>query len=698
MDSADGIIREHPPLASPIGACKGVGPRTAEALLPLGIETIEHLIYHFPRSYLDRRKVSPIASIEPPGQVVIRGEITGVRSFRPARRRHVTQCVVTDDTGSIKAVWFNQPYIGRSLPTGAEALFSGIVSDRRGLQLLNPDVEVLSSGETESLHTLGLIPLYPLTRGIGHKKMRRLIRAALDEFLGGVPENLPSEMIESERLMPRLEALREIHFPQTEAGATAARKRIAFEEFLSLQLCIQASTTVKGRAGTAHDAPPELTKPFERSLPFDLTGAQRRAIGRIADLMRSRKPMNALLQGDVGCGKTVVALYALLKALENGRQAILMAPTEILAEQHAAGIRDRLGGFLAKKKIAVALLTGSRSAEKKKEVHKLLASGRPALVVGTHALIGSKVEMRNAGLIVIDEQHRFGVNQRAALREKGVDADLLIMTATPIPRTLALTLYGNFETILIDEYPLGRSPIETRHVSEDTREKMYRFIERTIGEGRQAFVVCPEIDPRSDPSARPTANTERTFKKYAKRFPDFGLDKLHGRMPPDERGAALGRFRAGETQILIATTIIEVGMDAPNAAVMVIEDADRFGLAQLHQLRGRVGRAEHQSYCYLMADPTTEEAVKRIDTMISTNDGFKISEQDLLLRGPGEFLGLAQSGIPPLRAGHLIRDKVLLERARDTAREILLRDPGLESAQNEPLRTLLGRGLDVVHY
>jgi ATP-dependent DNA helicase RecG len=400
--------------------------------------------------------------------------------------------------------------------------------------------------------------------------------------------------------------------------------------------------------------------------------------------------MNALLQGDVGCGKTMVALYAMLKAVENGRQAILMAPTEILAEQHAAGIHGRLDALLGENGLEVALLTGSRSHEEKAATLETLASGKPALVVGTHALFERNVKIQNAGLIVIDEQHRFGVGQRAALKKKGAAADLLIMTATPIPRTLALALYGNFETIIIDEYPHGRLPIETRHIDVDGRDEMGRVIERLIGEeGRQAFVVCPEIDPRSEPTARPVANVERAYRKYSRRFPDFRIDVIHGKMTPDERESAIGRFHSGETQILVATTIIEVGVDAPNAAVIVIEGADRFGLAQLHQLRGRVGRSKYQSYCFLAAEPTTEAASKRIEIMIDTGDGFEISEHDLLLRGPGEFLGSAQSGVPPLRAGHLLRDAPLLERARACAEEMLRRDPSLESPENKPIRTLL---------
>ena len=695
---ASNCVGESLPLSSPVTECKGVGPKTAVALQRLGIATLEHLIYHLPRSYLDRRKVFKIGSIEPPGQFVIQGEISGIRSFRRSGRRHITQCVVRDGTGSIKAVWFNQPYMGRSLPKGAEAIFSGNVVDRNGLQMTNPDVEVLSGKEKDILHTLALIPLYPLTRGVGQKKMRRLLWTALDAFLDSAPENLPREIIESERLMPRREALRTMHFPQSEADPDAARRRIAFEEFLALQLCIQASSPPDSETGIAQNAPRHVTDKFETQLPFDLTKAQQTAIAQISTLMESQTQMNALLQGDVGTGKTMVAVYAMLKAIENGKQAVLMAPTEILAEQHAAGISKHMRTLLEENAIQVALLTGSRPPDEKKHAMELLASGRPALIIGTHSLIGRSIEMPNAGLIVIDEQHRFGVGQRAMLKAKGIDADLLIMTATPIPRTLALAFYGNFQTIAINEYPAGRHPVETRHVGDNKREGMYRALGRIVKKGRQAFVVCPEIDTRSEPGDRPLASLNRMRREYTKRFPELCIELMHGRLSPEEREAVLDRFRGGEINMLIATIIIEVGVDVPNAGVIVIEDADRFGLAQLHQLRGRVGRSSHKSYCFLAGEPTTEKAARRIEIMTSTCDGFEISEQDLLLRGPGEFLGSAQSGVPPLRVGHLILDADLLERARDVAQELVRNDIGLQSAKNKPLHFLLGGKLGEVHY
>ncbi len=695
---ARGAIKETYPPSPAVTECRGVGPKTAVVLERLGVTTVEQLLHHFPRSYFDRRKVCPIGSIRQAGPAVIRGETGAVSSFRKSRRLHITQCAVRDETGSIRAVWFNRPYLKQALPKGTRVILSGTVSDRRGLKIENPDVETLSGDEDDFLHTLAIVPVYPLTKGIGQKRLRRLIRDALEGFLERVPENLPLRLIRSERLLSRREALRSIHFPSSESEPVKARKRIAFEEFLGLQLRIQSSTASEPGTGTAHSAGRDLTELLDSRIPFRPTPSQSRAIGRIERLMESPRQMNALLQGDVGSGKTLVALHAILKALENGRQAVLMAPTEILAEQHLFGLHERVRALLDERGIESALLSGGLTASEKKHAAGLLASGRPALIVGTHALIGNNIGMPGVGLIVIDEQHRFGVNQRAALRNKGVDADLLIMTATPIPRTLALAFYGGFETIVIDELPPGRRPVETRSVDERGRGQMYRIVEGEIAKGRQAFVVCPEIDVRSEPPDRRIANTKSVFREYVRRFPGLSIGILHGRVPPEEREETLRRFRDNKIHILIATTIIEVGVDIPNAAVIIIEDADRFGLAQLHQLRGRVGRSEHEAHCFLVAEPATAEAEQRIDIMVSTTDGFKIADEDMLLRGPGEFIGTAQSGAPPLRVGHLIRDAALLERARHVARGILKDDPRIELAPNAPLRLLLGGGPDAVHF
>ena len=666
-----------------------MGPKTAQLLRNVGIITIEHLLYHFPRTYLDRRTVLPVGSVRSPGATVVTGELDNVRAFRLSRRFHITECTVRDETGCLKVVWFNQPYMKRLLVPGITAILAGTVSARHGLQMENPDIETVSEKEPAFLHTRGLIPVYPLTEGLGQKQLRRLMRAAVDDFADHVPENLTSNLMRRQKLISRREALRGIHFPGDREELEAARERIIFEEFLALQLCVQFATSAASANGVAHDLPPALTRMIDARIRFHPTRAQRRAVSEIFRRMKLRKQMNVLLQGDVGAGKTLVIAYSMLKAVENGRQAVLMAPTEILAGQHFLWLRELLHGM----DIGVSFFSGSRSTADRRDVMRLLASGKPSLVVGTHALLGKEVSIPNAGLIVIDEQHRFGVNQRAALRQKGMNPDLIVMTATPIPRTLALALYGNFDTIVIDECPPGRCPVETRHVRESDRERMYEFVGEQIRSGRQVFVVCPEIGSPREPGSRTVANATETYKEISRIFTDFSVGLLHGRIPPDEREETILRFRNGAIQILVATTLIEVGIDVPNAAIMIIENADRFGLAQLHQLRGRVGRGKHKSFCFLLAEPSTAEALERLDIMASTNDGFRIAEHDMLMRGPGEFLGSAQSGFPRLKVGHLVKDAALLERTRQAAMGILRSDPSLTATESAPLKLLPGMRL-----
>ncbi len=676
---------EKSPLSQSITLCRGVGPSTAALLAKLGITTIEDLLFHFPRTYLDRRRITHIACVKPSHMTVIQGEISRIRFFRPSRRLHITTCTVTDATASLEAVWFNRPYLRKTLLKGATAIFSGPVSSERGLQIMNPDIEPITAEKRKLLHTLSLVPVYPLTEGLGQKRVRRLMRDALADWLDALDETLPEPIMKKWRLPPRNEALRAMHFPENIGAANRARERIAFEEFLALQLVIQSATSSESEAGVAHVSTPSFTRDFESRLPFKLTDAQRRTVAAIFRNMEAPRRMNVLLQGDVGSGKTVVAAYSMLKALENRKQAVLMAPTEILAEQHFGSLRRLLDGLNVK----VALLYGSLPPEKRNRTLTLLASGEPCIVVGTHSLIWEKVRIPNASLVVIDEQHRFGVHQRAALSQKGLIPDLIVMTATPIPRTLALTFYGGFEVLVIDELPAGRRPVATRYVDDSNRRKMYEFVRKQIAGGRQAFVVCPEIGEGGKAESGPVISVKQALTEYKRSFPEYRIEVLHGRLGMDERDQVFSRFKEHMSDILIATSIIEVGVDVPNASVMIIESADRFGLAQLHQLRGRVGRSHHKSYCFLMGAPSTPESLRRIEVMTSTNDGFEIAEQDMQLRGPGEFLGTAQSGMPPLRAGHLIRDAWLMDRAREEAAETLAADPHLEAFENRPLRLLL---------
>jgi len=606
-----------------------------------------------------------------------------VRALR-ARRLHIIECTVHDDTGSIKAVWFNQPYLLKKLLRGSKAILSGTVGCRNKIQIENPDIEILKGGGRDFLHTLGIIPVYPLTEGIGQKTLRRLVRSALDDFLEDIPETLPHGLLQWQSLPPRKDAFRSIHFPHDEDELKQARKRIAFEEFAALQVNLLYKINQAASHGISFCARPLLTGLLKDRLPFSLTAAQADAVDKIFRRMESSRQMNVLLQGDVGSGKTAVAIYAMLKAVENSRQAALMAPTEILAEQHFTQVQRLVEGF----DVPVFLLSAGRPALEKKEAVAFISSGKPCLVIGTHALIGHNVPLADLGLAIVDEQHRFGVNQRIALADKGVSPDLIVMTATPIPRTLALTLYSEFETILLDEVPAGRSFVKTVLVAEENRRPMLKFLQKQLQEGRQAFVVCPHIGAASGVDVE-AANIKGALALYTKAFPDYVLAPLHGKMDLEERMRILDRFRSGQIQILVTTTIIEVGVDIPNASVIIIEGADKFGLTQLHQLRGRVGRSMHKSYCFLIADAATEQARQRLHFLESSTNGFQIAERDLQMRGPGEFLGTAQSGRLRLRVGHLVRDMDLLREARQQMMAILEADPFLELPQNEVLKSML---------
>ncbi len=679
-------------LQLPVTECRGVGPRISALLARMNILTVQDLLYNFPRHHLDRRNVTPIQSIVMSEPVVVMGEVVSVKGWRPTRSLHITQCVIRDDTGVVAAVWFNQPYMIKNIPKGSRLLLSGAVSQRRGLQLENPDMEILEDNKPEGLHTLGLIPIYPLTQGIGQKTMRRLVRMALDDFLSLVPESLPKRLRQSLRLFSTAEALSAIHFPPDHEALQRARGTLIFAEFAGLQLALLLPAKEK-QQGIAFTAPPHLTDLFEKRLPFRLTAGQLAARDAIFRRMKSSRKMNVLLQGDVGSGKTVLAALAILKALENGRQAVLMAPTEVLAEQHHRYFQRFFDGMSTK----VGLLTAARESSIKQQTFKLLAEGDPCLVVGTHALLSERVFMPGLGLVIIDEQHRFGVNQRGALSGKGLQADLLVMTATPIPRTLALTLYSGFDVVSIKEYPGGRTEVTTRVAPDVERMDIIRFARSQIGEGRQVFVVCPEIGNKAPAKYEKFMTVENAFKVYSKAFSEWDVGFLHGKMDAEQRARTFAKFREGRIKALVATSIIEVGVDVPNASVMIIEGADRFGLSQLHQLRGRVRRSTHNSFCFLITDSRTEPARQRLAALEATNDGFKIAEQDLLQRGPGEFLGTAQAGLPRLRIGHLLRDRDLLQQARHAIEEILESDPSLQSPEHEPLRVLIKPAQGLVH-
>jgi ATP-dependent DNA helicase RecG len=675
-------------LDTPLQYVKGVGPQRAQLLERRGLRTIRDALDSFPRDYQDRRTLVPFHRLRPGEVGVVGGTVLGVAPPPRGRSRTPTFVTFRDGSGYFTARWFNQPYVAQKLRRGQRTVLYGKVAlDERTRRVLleNPEFEVVEDEDGPSIHMGRVVPVYPLTEGLTQRPMRALLHRIVEGYADRVTEWLPERLRRERALLPAGPAYRAIHFPESLEAAQAARGRFVYEDFLLLELGLALRRRRQGaRPGHTIAPPGALVSCLLQSLPFRLTAAQERVWSEIrADLARPT-PMNRLLQGDVGSGKTIVAVMALLTAVEAGYQAALMAPTEILAEQHLATIRalvDPLG-------VSVVLLTAGQKGRERDAARAALREGRAAIAVGTHALIQGEVELEHLGLAVVDEQHRFGVLQRATLRQKGQHPDVLVMTATPIPRTLALTLYGDLDVSVLDELPPGRQPIATGWRPEAKREELYDFIRGQLREGRQAYVVYPLVEETEASDLR--AATEMAERLRTKVFPDWPVGLIHGRLGYEAKDAVMQAFKRGEIAVLVATTVIEVGIDVPNASVMVIEHAERFGLAQLHQLRGRVGRGSARSYCILLAGgPLTEDAQRRLDAMRDTQDGFRIAEVDLEIRGPGEFFGTRQSGLPEFRAADLLRDARLLEVARPDALALVERDPGLRLPEHAALRDVM---------
>ncbi len=699
------------PLDLPVRAVRGVSAALEARFERLGVRTVGDLLTFFPRRYNDYANIVKIRDLRVGQEQVVKVRVWSATERVIGRGRKGTDATVGDDSGMMRVVWFNQPYVARQLKPNTEVVLAGKVSLYQGRPTFeNPEWELWSDDLT---HVGRLAPVYSLTEGLSGRTVRRVVREAVERFARFVPETLPEDILERYGFPEASEAIRQAHFPESAEALAIARRCLAFEELLSIQLAV-----LMRRKAFQESAPaPRLPMPeavldgFLASLPYALTQAQRRCLDAILRDMDAERPMSRLLEGDVGSGKTVVATAALMAAVANGYQGAMMAPTEILAAQHLRTLRSVLhadGGegplFTASpaylpRPVVIAYLAGSLTASERKRVHEAAASGQADIVVGTHALIQEGVTLPKLGLAIVDEQHRFGVMQRAALRDRGGRAaHMLVMTATPIPRTLALTLYGDLDVSVIDEMPPGRQPVRTEWKPPERRHEAYDFVRREVAKGRQAFIICPLVEESEALQARAaTAEFERLRREV---FPDLRLALLHGRMSAREKDEAMRRFRDREVDILVSTAVVEVGVDVPNATVMLVEGADRFGLAQLHQFRGRVGRGSEASYCILLADDPSEEAQERLRIMASTTNGFELAEADLRLRGPGEFFGTRQAGMPDLRMADLL-DVRAIELAREEAMRLLEADPWLERPEHRLLREralrMMERTIDEVH-
>ena len=686
-------------LSTNIQYVKGVGPGLARVLANRNIYTVGDLFFHFPYRYIDRRKIEKINEVTPgKDKVVIAEVVTSGVSFLGKRRARIYEVIATDGSGFISAKWFHfhPKFMAGRYKKDAKILFAGELSEYNNTkQFIHPETESLGEDDTPS--SAGrLFPIYPLTEGISQRMLRKIFQSAWEKFSCCLLNPFPQDFMKKHGLKDLKGAVEYLHNPPSDADPnllnerrTAEHRTVIFSEFFLLEVALAMKRAKTAReSGIAFTFKKGAHDDFIAGLPFKLTGAQERVIDEIRKDMARSHPMNRLLQGDVGSGKTVVALAAALQASANGYQAAFMAPTEILAEQHFATvsvIADRL-------KVPCALLTASVKGEVREGIYAGVKSGAIPILIGTHAIIQDDVKFKNLGLAIIDEQHRFGVEQRLALHRKGSSPDILVMTATPIPRTLAMTLYGDLEVSVLDELPKGRKPIYTKVYFERAREDLYRGMRMELSKGHQIYVVYPLIEESEKIDLKnATEMSEELSRIFA---PDYRVALLHGRMKGDEKDAIMKDFKAGRIHILAATSVVEVGVDVPNATVMMIEHAERFGLAQLHQLRGRVGRGDAQSYCVLvLGGPQSAESRARLSIMVETTDGFRVAEEDLRIRGPGEFLGTRQSGLPEFKMADIVRDIGILQIARQAAFEIVADDPGLELPKNRPFREAVEHGI-----
>ncbi|MFQ5928424.1 MAG: ATP-dependent DNA helicase RecG [Acidobacteriota bacterium] len=687
-------------LETPVQYIKGVGPKRAEMFSRVGIHTAEDLLKYKPFRYEDRTNFRRIKELKPEEEAVIQGKVAVTGGYTtPMKKMKIFEVLVTDDSGSLQVKFFNQPYLDKVFRKGQTVILYGVPrvdNFSLGISMVSPEFEIIERGSNGKVHTGRIVPIYRRVGQLSTRMLRQIIFQLLDDLPERVEDPLPPSVLRKYKFPDRRLAFQEVHFPsprtrlskniylkKLESSQTAAHQRFIFEEFFLFQLGLhvtkkQRQIVPKKRVIRIKEKIREVIKSI---LPFHPTSAQKRVLKEIVDDLCGPKVMNRLLQGDVGSGKTIVALQAMIVVIENGCQAVLMAPTEILAEQHYNNIRQ----YLSETRYQLAFLTSRVKGKERESVLTQIDSGEIDILVGTHALIQEGVDFKSLGLVVIDEQHRFGVLQRSQLMEKGDRPETLVMTATPIPRSLALTLYGDLDLSVLDEMPPGRQPVRTLVKTEKSRQEVYRAVGRELEKGRQAFVVYPLIEESEKVDLRAATEMAEHLQKDV--FPDYSVGLLHGRLKADEKETLMWRFKAGEIDVLVSTTVIEVGIDVPNATLTVIEHAERFGLSQLHQLRGRIGRGKHPGLCILMTEGTrSREAYQRLNIMRKTNDGFKIAEKDLEIRGPGEFVGTRQSGIPEFLFGNIVRDRKQLELARQEAEKYL--SQCLESASQPPQQVL----------
>ncbi len=703
--------RKKPSLSDSLQYIKGVGPKRALLLEKLDLNTVEDCLYFLPFRYEDRTEVRKISALVPGERVTFTGEIVHAGTARLGHRKKIFEVVIKDETGMIRAKWFQfrEPYMMEKFPIGARFVFSGKPEFNRyqgtGLEVTHPDTERITGDELDMQELGRIIPVYHTTEGLHLNSLRTILKNVIDGYADLENEILPEEVVRRHQFPSRPEAIRMVHTPSSDLPVkdldrfrTAAQKRIIFEELFLIQLglAFKRKHTHHLVQGKVFKTRGPLIAKFMKLLEFELTGAQKRILAEIMDDLEQGQPMNRLIQGDVGSGKTVVALISLLTAIENQSQAALMVPTEILAEQHFLNIEP----YCRKLGISIELVTSALSPKDKKSIQQKIMEGKVEIVVGTHALIQKTVQFHNLGLAVIDEQHRFGVLQREAIGKKGTHPHILIMTATPIPRSLALTLYGEMDVSLLDEFPPGRQPIVTKLFYENKREQAYAVLRKEANKGRQAYVVCPLIEESETLDLKTAMEVQDYLQNQL--FPDLTIRLIHGKMKKEERQQIMSEFKEGNIHILVATTVIEVGIDVKNATLMIIEHAERFGLSQLHQLRGRVGRGEHASQCLLIGyPPFSEDGKARLEAIVKSNDGFMIAEEDLKIRGPGDFMGTRQSGMPILRVANLVRDIKILEAARKEAFSLIDHDPRLEDPKHQTLKQTmhhyLGNKLDLLN-